>query len=288
MRSVYAAEQEESIGIVRQFTSCIDNGAVQLYIQYRLAPSLPRAVHVLWIDPLMTLERTMQHNPFSPTLWRRLVLTVVTLLALAFLAPQHAVFAQSPDPASCPEWAAQYALYAGVSCEEAVRRLDLQMPTGELGVKIGASEPNFAGSWLVHTPVFGLRVALAQPDAEAVVASYLDDVPFRDEVRGVVAHYTLKQLHAINDLVFDAVPTMTIDHSLITGMGLDIIQQRVRFYTSDEATLRAQLAEQPLFRDGVVSMDDIGFTYQQYPEAPAAQTAPTYTVRLPIFRLAPQ
>lgn len=228
----------------------------------------------------------MQHNLFSPTLQRRLILTVVFLLALSFLAPQRPVFAQSPDatPVPCDPSGAWYARDNGVSCEEAMRRLLLQVPMGEFGSRIAELEPNYAGHWLVHTPVFELRIALAQPDAEAVVASYLDGVPFRDEVRGVVARYTLEQLHAINDLVFDAVPTMTIDHSLITGMGLDIIEQKVRFHTRDETTLRAQLAEQPLFRDGVVSMDDVSFFYMESPAAPAA---PVFTVMLPIFHFTP-
>jgi len=104
--------------------------------------------------------------------------------------------------------ASSYAADESVSLQEAVRRLQLQEPAGELNAVLTVNERDtFAGAWIQHDPEFRIIVQFTR-DAEATIAPYIEGGPLADIVEVRTAAVTLADLeaaqaeavHAVRDL----------------------------------------------------------------------------------------
>lgn len=177
-------------------------------------------------------------------------------------AASQAVAAPTRAPDLDPT-TAMYAKQMNVSYAEAQRRLRLQGVMGSLGSTIAQNEPTYAGSWLEHTPKFGLVVAFTSPNGDEIIQKYLKDVPWADEVTVQQAPYTMAELENMQMVITEAaIPT-----GLLFASGINIPLAKVNLYTNRPDALRAALESGGLIPQ---YLDDIEYVYQASPAAPAA------------------
>jgi hypothetical protein len=101
----------------------------------------------------------------------------------------------TPGPALQAD-AAEYARQAGVSQEEALRRLRLQDEFGGLnGLLQNEQSQTFAGSWIQHEPDYRLVVAFTQ-DGERTLQPYLQGKPWAELVEIKTFSHSLAELKA--------------------------------------------------------------------------------------------
>ncbi len=166
------------------------------------------------------------------------ILTIAILLFTSIfpIVPSTGtIYAQEGDqPNSMVQW---YADTYGLTYAEAQRRLELQSEMSELEAKVIAEESTYAGSWTVHEPKFGLVVAFASPDGEAIMQPYLEGIAWADLVIVQEAPYTAVELLAISEQVIP----IARETGLLLGAGPNYQRSKVTLYTADPEELRRQM-----------------------------------------------
>lgn len=204
--------------------------------------------------------RTKQYHQ----LWMGLLAVASLLLVLATLSlnrQAEQVFAQAADEEPNPA-ITMYAEAMGISYAEAERRLQLQDKMGPVQQKVIQGEPTYAGSWMLHQPEFGLVVAFAAPDGEAIMQKYLEGIAWADLVQVIELPYTDDELLAILTQVNQA--------AIATGIpfesGATYQRSKVTLWTLQPDELRTQLAANAAIVD---YLDDIEYIYQAGISMPA-------------------
>lgn len=173
----------------------------------------------------------------------------------------------------------QYAELMGISYAEGDRRLFLQGEMTGLREQVSQNEPTYAGSWMQHTPTFGLVFAFASPDPQAILAPYLIGIPWADLVSARQARYTMPELEANAEKVSQITYTSDIVGQHVVASGINIQEGKVRLYTPNPDVLRAIFEREHFLEQVGLTLDDIEFPYQAAPmvplaEVPAANAAP--------------
>ena len=150
----------------------------------------------------------------------------------------------SPEGVS-PALAQDARMYAddfGVSLEEALTRLILQGPAGELSGNLEANEADtFAGLWIQHEPEFRVIVMFTR-NSEKTIRPYIEDGPLEEIVEVRNAETTLLELQR----------SQTNANKIVTGLGfrvasgINVFENRVELYATDAAQLEAALTESGL------------------------------------------
>lgn len=185
--------------------------------------------------------------------------------------------AQSPDTGDEPVLDPGIELYAkqyALPYEEAQRRLYLQAEMVALAGKIQDSEPSYAGSWIVHEPDFYMVVSLATADAEKIVHSYLEGVPWADAVKSQEAQYTIAQLDELRVRMENLLAELELGDNSPLASGLDVKEGKVNIYLPDPDAMSNRLAHEAKFEATGLSLDDFSFIHQAKPMIPAAYTYP--------------
>jgi hypothetical protein len=139
-----------------------------------------------------------------------------------------------------------YASEHDVELDEALRRLQLQDPIGELNAELAAKEADtFAGLWVEHTPEFRVFVRFTR-DGEDTIRSYIAAGPLADivEVRGASA--SLSQLEAAQAALSLVLRDLEVDVS----HGLSVVENRVELFVADRARFER------LLRDAGIQLPD--------------------------------
>lgn len=216
--------------------------------------------------------------------WKRLAtlcLLAAVVLAIALAFQSSTLLAQTV-PQTVPESTADvtsveepnptFAAYAEamkLSYEEAEQRLLLQFPLGELGAKIGEAEPTYAGSWIQHEPEFGLVVALTDPNGQAIVEKYLQDVEWADLVHVVQRPHTLAELDGMLQQVQATLKGVEGISDLLYATALNIQAGKVQLFSPVPDALQERLVQEQLLRGTTVTVDKIEFVLQEYKMVPA-------------------
>lgn len=131
-----------------------------------------------------------------------------------------------------------YAVDIGVDLEEAVRRLKLQSPAGDLNAKLAANESDiFAGSWIQHSPEFKI-IVLFTKNGDERLRPYIDGGILADIVEVRTVNQTLAELEKIQA---DAILTVH-DLNIPVESGINIFDNRVELYVINQARLYDKLA----------------------------------------------
>ncbi|MCC6165680.1 MAG: hypothetical protein IT329_00505 [Caldilineaceae bacterium] len=234
-----------------------------------------------------------------PRVWRAVFLFLVAagILLLPASHPRSLIaqtesadetVAEEPNPA-----VVFYTKALNVSEEEAWRRLMLQGPMIEVGNKIAEAEPTYAGSWLQHEPEFRLVIALTAPEGQAIVAPYLQGVEWANAVEVVQRPKTIAELEALLNQVGEVTSRVEGVSDLLYGMGLNIPEGKVQFYSPTPEVLRDVLGRAPAFRAAPVALEEMEFVFQAQRLEPAVLRYPyllggTFldgcTASFPVFR----
>ncbi|HEX9982485.1 MAG TPA: PKD domain-containing protein [Thermoanaerobaculia bacterium] len=148
------------------------------------------------------------------------------------------VMATPPSEALLQD-AAAYSSQAGVSVDEAVRRLQLQKETGDLDAALTAEEPaTFAGLWIEHQPRLRVVVRFTDRAAEARLQARLGRGPLADLIDLRPAKWSLVELEKrVNE---------GRGHARRAGVQADhdinVFENRGELYVVDAEKLNAGLA----------------------------------------------
>lgn len=171
-------------------------------------------------------------------------LLVITLIAanygLAFTASNEGKSSTPNQILEDPiiEDAKVYALDVGVDLEEAIRRLKLQVPAGDLNAELVANESDtFAGSWIQHSPEFKI-IVLFTKNGEEILRPYIDGGPLSDIVEVRTASQTLAELDKIQA---EAILTV-YDLDIPVESGVNVHENRVELYVTDQTRFYDELA----------------------------------------------
>jgi hypothetical protein len=160
------------------------------------------------------------------------LVAVFTLIAAATVP----AVAQGPLDALTQD-AQWYAADQRISLDEAIHRLQLQGPAGELGVQLETKERDiFAGLWIQHQPRFRIVVQLTRGGLDAILP-YIKGGPLADIVEVRSAQVTYAQLQSDQEAGLSAIRAagVRVDSSI------DIIDNRVVMHVIDHAQLDAAL-----------------------------------------------
>lgn len=214
-----------------------------------------------------------------PRIWRTTSLFLLVSALLFLLAPSPSnILAQTESDMVPPDETTAdapnpgitaYAEAFGLPYEEAERRLLLQAAMNNVESQIAQQEPSYAGSWTQHEPEFGLVVALTDPDAEAIVAKYLEGVEWADLVTVVQHPNTLAELEEYLLQVQAATEGLAQRAELIYATGLNIQEGKVRLYSPTPDVLRDKLVQEQVLDGTPVTLEDIEFVLQEHPALPA-------------------
>ena len=128
-------------------------------------------------------------------------------------------------PEEFPSDIQAYAQDAGISEEEAERRLSLDESIGKLQASLQTNEADsFAGLWLEHEPTYKVVVAFVGDEGEDVIRPYLTNPALADIIEIRPAQYTLAELRAAQEEAFAIVAQL--DPLSIAG-GVDVMDNRV-------------------------------------------------------------
>src|SRR4030042_2042892 len=90
--------------------------------------------------------------------------------------------------------AAVYALYEGVSVDEAVRRFELMNDAGRLQAEIVENEESYAGSWIQHQPEYKIVFAF-KGNGEEIIKKYVEEgSPLAGNIKILTFKYSYKEL----------------------------------------------------------------------------------------------
>jgi hypothetical protein len=130
-----------------------------------------------------------------------------------------------------------YADEHGLELSEAVRRLQLQEPAGELNAELLAKESaTFAGAWIQHSPEFRIIVQFTE-NGEATLQPYIENGPLAGMVEVRTADVPLIELEAIQDAIWLAIRGLDIP----VASGINAFENRVELYVVERQRLDAAL-----------------------------------------------
>jgi len=133
----------------------------------------------------------------------------------------------------------EYASHFGVDLDEAVHRLKLQRPAGDLGAELAAKERDtFAGLWIQHTPEFRIIVQFSH-DGEETIRAYIENGPLADIVEVRTANVSLAELEAAQAAAGLAIRELGIP----VNSGINVFENRVELYVTERARFDAALRE---------------------------------------------
>ncbi|HEX7149901.1 MAG TPA: PKD domain-containing protein [Thermoanaerobaculia bacterium] len=148
------------------------------------------------------------------------------------------LFAQEPSEALLQD-AASYASFAGVSVDEAVRRLQLQKEAGDLEAALTEEErATFAGLWIEHQPQFRVVVRFTDRASEERLRARVGRGPLADLIETRAAKWSLADLERrVNEGRGQARGAgVAADHDI------NIFENRAELYVVDTDKLNAGLA----------------------------------------------
>lgn len=119
-----------------------------------------------------------------------------------------------------------YAEEHGLDLEEAIARLRLQAPAGELGAELAANEADtFAGAWIQHTPEFRIIVQFTE-SGEDTIRPYIESGPLSDLVEVRAASVTLAELEVTQETAW----LMVRDLGVPVESGINVFKNYVELY----------------------------------------------------------
>lgn len=119
-----------------------------------------------------------------------------------------------------------YAEEHGIELNEAIRRLQLQEPAGELNAELLAKESaTFAGAWIQHSPDFRIIVQFTE-NGDKTIQPYIENGPLADIAEVRAASVSLIELEAIQDTTWLAVRELDIP----VASGINVFENRVELY----------------------------------------------------------
>ncbi len=192
----------------------------------------------------------------------RVIVVVLALLVASSLTPlAQGPGGVNPGAASAAETGAAneaearardaqaYAAHYGVDLQEAIRRLQLQRPIGELGAALETGERGtYAGLWIQHKPDFRV-IARFTRDGEQTIRPYIADGPLVGLVEVRPARLTLAHLEAAQDVALRRTRPLGVP----VNAGLNLFENRAEIYVVERARLEAALQGANIqLPDGVV------------------------------------
>lgn len=152
-----------------------------------------------------------------------------------------AAFAQASNTPSQAllEDAASYAADNGVSLDEAVRRLRLQVEAGLLDEMLRNQEAgSFAGLWIEHEPQYRVVVRFQDPSSEGRLRARIAGTPLEGLVEALPAAVALAQLEERRSAALQRVRQVRF----AVDSDINVKENRVEVYTDRPQALRAALA----------------------------------------------
>lgn len=153
--------------------------------------------------------------------------------------------------------AQEYAEQYGVDLEEAIDRLRLQEPAGELDAELVAKEADtFAGAWIQHKPEFRIIVQFTH-DGEDTIRPYIENAPLADLVEVRTASVTLAELETTQEAAWLAVRGLEIP----VASGINVYENHVELYVIERDQFNSALqAEDISLPDNVevITVTDLG------------------------------
>lgn len=135
--------------------------------------------------------------------------------------------------------AQMYADQFGVDLQEALTRLELQVPAGELSGALEANEADtFAGLWIQHEPEYRVIVMFTR-DGEKTIRPYIEGGPLKDIVEVRKAEATLLELQRAQIKANGIVDGL----GFRVASGINVFEDRVELYATERAQLDAALKE---------------------------------------------
>jgi hypothetical protein len=135
--------------------------------------------------------------------------------------------------------AQSYASDMGVGLEEAIRRMELQDPIGDLNADLAVNErATFAGLWIEHTPRYR-GIVMFTHDAEDTIQRYIEDEPLADIVEVRTAGATMSELIAAQVAANSAVREAGVSIS----SAINVIENRVELFATDPESVTRILRE---------------------------------------------
>ena len=137
--------------------------------------------------------------------------------------------------------AQSYASDYGVDLQEAVRRLELQAPIGELGAKLEQNEQGtYAGLWVQHQPDYRVIARFTQ-GGEQTIRPYVEGGLLEGLVQVRPATRTLAGLKADQEEATRTVQALGVP----ADSGVDVINNRVDLKVTDRGPLEAAMQNVP-------------------------------------------
>jgi len=174
-----------------------------------------------------------------------LVMMLMVIITISLAPPTTAQSLEGPkslwpiDENPLVRDAQVYASDQGISLDEAIRRLQLQRPIGELNAQLIANERDtFAGLWIQHDPEYRVIVQFTR-DSEATIQPYIDNGPLADIVEVRTARVSLAQLEIAQSLVMKAIH----DLGVTVNSGINVFENSVELYVIERSQLEAALQE---------------------------------------------
>lgn len=150
-----------------------------------------------------------------------------------------------------------YADEHGIDLSEAVHRLQLQEPAGELNAELVANESTtFAGAWIQHAPEFRIIVQFTE-NGEATIQPYIENGPLADIVEIRTADVPLIELEAIQDATWLAIRGLNIP----VASGINVFENRVEFYVVERQRLDDALQRlniNPSDKVEIITVNELG------------------------------
>ena len=135
--------------------------------------------------------------------------------------------------------AQMYADQFGVDLQEAITRLMLQEPAGELGAALEAHEGGaLSGFWIKHEPEFGV-VAAFTGDGEETIRKYVQGGPLEELVEVRQSDVTLRDLRKAQS----AATGMLSKLEFQVASSINVFENRVELYAENPAELAEALRD---------------------------------------------
>lgn len=125
----------------------------------------------------------------------------------------------------------------GITVDEAIRRLSLQNSIGSLGAQLERQESaTFAGLWIQNKPEYRVVVAFTR-DGPQTIKPYIENTPYESLIELRTADVSLAEL----ELIQQEIMQMTRDFGLSFSSGINVQENRVELYVTDQALWEASL-----------------------------------------------
>ena len=169
---------------------------------------------------------------------KRLFIRILAIFALVVATMTTGLAEENPsdeikpvlneDPVATD--AAPYAEYYGLSLDEAIQRLELQGPVGNLQEQLMTTKSEvFGGMWIEHEPDFRVVVLLTVGDEE-VVAPFVEGGPLDGQIEVRSAEETYESLQSIQRNTIDALREAG---DIVFESTINQQQNRVELYVTD-------------------------------------------------------